>query len=126
MDREHEIHHDAEPAPLPPGAAPWDAARVLTPFQRDVVDLVGSLRRGELLTYGEVAAEVGRPGAAQAVANVLRSVPDLPWWRVVPSGGRLYRTHREFQAPLLRDEGHAVDPDGRITTAAPPGADLRG
>ncbi len=70
---------------------------------------MAELGRGELTTYGELAEELGRPGGGQAVANVLRAVPDLPWWRVLPAGGRLYRTHVAVQAPLLRDEGHVVD-----------------
>ncbi|MFA9429812.1 MGMT family protein [Egicoccus sp. AB-alg2] len=85
----------------------------MTPFQQAVVELVRHLAPGEVLTYADVAAEVGRPGSAQAVANVLRRVPGLPWWRVVPSTGRLYRTHAPVQAPLLRAEGVDVD-DRRV------------
>ena len=85
-----------------------------TPFQRAVVAVVAGLGRGEVATYAEVAEEAGHPGAGQAVANVLRRAEDLPWWRVVPSGGRLYRTHRAVQAPLLAAEGVEVDPDGRV------------
>ena len=56
---------------------------------------------GELVTYGDLAEEVGRPGSAQAVANVLAAlVPGLQWWRVLPADGRLYRTHAPTQAPL--------------------------
>lgn len=73
-----------------------------------------SLRWGELTTYGEVAAEIGHPGSAQAVANALRGATDVPWWRVVPADGRLYRTHAAVQAPLLETEGHRVDQDRRV------------
>ena len=47
---------------------------------------------------------------------MLRRVPDLPWWRVVPAGGRLYRTHAPTQAPLLRAEGVELTEDttGRL------------
>ena len=79
-----------------------------------MVDAVAALRPGELVTYGELAEELGRPGSAQAVANVLRSAPDLPWWRVVPAGGRLYRTHAPVQGPLLEAEGHRVDEERRV------------
>lgn len=88
----------------------------LTPFQSAVVDLVGGLTAGEVITYAEVADEIGRPGSGQAVANVLRRVPGLPWWRVIPSTGALYRTHAPTQAPLLRVDGVSVDEDGRVTT----------
>ncbi|UDY37489.1 MGMT family protein [Dermatobacter hominis] len=105
-----------EPGPtaLPPGAAPWPDDHEPTAFQLAVVELVSGLAEGELMTYGEVADELGRPGAGQAVANVLRGVPDLPWWRVVPAEGRLYRTHAPVQAPLLRAEGHTVDEHRRV------------
>jgi methylated-DNA-protein-cysteine methyltransferase-like protein len=79
-----------------------------------VVEAVGALRRGDLVTYADVAEEIGHPGAGQAVANVLRRAPGLPWWRVVPADGRVYRTHRPVQVPLLRAEGHDVDDDGRL------------
>jgi methylated-DNA-protein-cysteine methyltransferase-like protein len=99
--------------PLPPGGAPEPPER-LTAYQRAVVAVVRGLAAGEVLTYAEVAVEAGRPGSAQAVANVLRRVPGLPWWRVVPTGGRLYRTHAPVQAPLLRAEGVDVDDEGRV------------
>ena len=99
--------------PLAPGGSnhPPDE---LTHFQRAVVGVVERLERGEVVSYAEVAAEAGHPGSAQAVANVLRRVPGLPWWRVVPSTGRLYRTHRATQQPLLEGEGVEIDDDGRV------------
>lgn len=103
---------DAPPT-LPPGGHP-EPPGTLTPFQAAVVDLVRGLAVGEVLTYAEVADEIGRPGSAQAVANVLRRVPGLPWWRVVPTDGRIYRTHAPVQVPLLRAEGVEVDDDRRL------------
>jgi methylated-DNA-protein-cysteine methyltransferase related protein len=97
-----------------PNAAPWPDDHRATPFQYDVVAAVRALRFGELATYAEIAEEVGRPGGAQAVANVLRGVPDLPWWRIVPSDGRLYRTHAPTQRPLLEAEGHQVSGERRV------------
>ena len=99
--------------PLVPGGS-VDPPTRLTPFQRDVVELVDDLAPGEVITYAEVAMEVGRPAAAQAVAGVLRRVPGLPWWRVIPSDGRLYRTHLPTQAPLLAAEGVTVDADRHV------------
>jgi methylated-DNA-protein-cysteine methyltransferase-like protein len=99
---------------MPPNAAPWPEGHQPTAFQQAVIDAVRSLGPGELATYGELAEEVGRPGSAQAVSNVLRSVPGLPWWRVLPAGGRLYCSHLPVQAPLLRAEGHVVDEHRRV------------
>lgn len=98
----------------PPGADPLPSDAALTPFQQAVATAVDGLRPGEVVTYAEIATEVGRPGSAQAVANVLRRVPDLPWWRVVPTSGRLYRTHAPTQRPLLEAEGVDVGDDRRI------------
>jgi methylated-DNA-protein-cysteine methyltransferase related protein len=100
-------------APLTPGGHPEPPQR-LTDFQRAVAEVVSDLQPGQVLTYGEVAAEAGYPGAAQAVANVLRRVPDLPWWRVVPSDGRLYRTHIANQRALLEAEGVRISDNGTL------------
>jgi methylated-DNA-protein-cysteine methyltransferase-like protein len=97
-----------DPVPAPPNAAPWPEGHRPTPFQAAVVEAVAALQPGELATYGEIAEEVGRPGSGQAVANVLRAVPDLPWWRVLPADGRLYGSHAPTQAPLLEAEGHCI------------------
>lgn len=97
-------------APLPPGGHP-EPPDQLTAFQQAVVAVVRKLAAGEIITYDEVALEAGHPGAAQAVANVLRRVPGLPWWRVVPGRGRLYRTHVPTQRPLLEAEGVEIDDD---------------
>lgn len=79
-----------------------------------MVEVVRALAPGEVVTYAEVALEAGHPGAAQAVANVLRRVPGLPWWRVIPTTGRLYRTHAPTQRPLLQAEGVEVDDDRHV------------
>jgi methylated-DNA-protein-cysteine methyltransferase-like protein len=86
-----------------------------------VLDAVRALRPGELVSYGDLADEIGRPGAAQAIANVLRCAPDVPWWRVVPADGRLYCSHVPVQAPLLEAEGHRIDELRRVHTASGPG-----
>jgi methylated-DNA-protein-cysteine methyltransferase related protein len=111
-DSSSQPHPRAAP-PLPPGGHPEPPDR-LTPFQQAVVAVVAALRPGEVLTYAEVALEAGRPGSAQAVANVLRRVPGLPWWRVIPSTGRLYRTHAPTQRRLLEAEGVTVDDDRHV------------
>ena len=100
--------------PPPPNADPQPPDAVLSPFQQAVVDVVRSLAPGEVVSYGDVAGEVGRPGSAQAVANVLRRVPGLPWWRVIPTSGRLYRTHAPTQRQMLEAEGVRVGSDGRV------------
>jgi methylated-DNA-protein-cysteine methyltransferase related protein len=81
----------------------------VTGFEEAVDGVISSLRPGDVVTYGEVAAEAGYPGAARAVGSFLRNCDEgTPWWRVVGAGGRI-RTPREVgQADLLRAEGIRV------------------
>lgn len=81
---------------------------------------VEALGPGDLVTFSDVADQIGRPGSSQAVANVLRGAPDLPWWRVLPSEGRVYPNLAPVQVPLLRAEGHHVDEHLRVHPGPPP------
>ena len=58
-------------------------------FTADVLVVLHALQPGQVVTYGEVAAEAGYPGAARAVGNLLRNVSGVPWWRVVAANGRV-------------------------------------
>jgi methylated-DNA-protein-cysteine methyltransferase related protein len=88
-------------------------------FEQAVVAVLHSLGPGEVVTYGEVAAEAGFPGAARAVGRLLAtSDDDLPWWRVVTSTGRLVPGHEATHAERLRAEGVEVV-DGRVAPAGP-------
>ncbi|MEE8600084.1 MGMT family protein [Euzebya tangerina] len=103
--------------PRPPGAHDSRPLDTPTLFQTRVIAVVTNLPAGEVMTYAEVAVEAGHPGAGQAVANVLRRVEGLPWWRVIPSTGRLYRTHAPTQGPLLQSEGVDVGEDRWVRPA---------
>lgn len=64
----------------------------LTTFQKQVVAACRAIPWGQTISYGELAAEVGHPGAARAVGTVMRKnrVPLIvPCHRVLASGGRL-------------------------------------
>jgi methylated-DNA-protein-cysteine methyltransferase related protein len=81
--------------------------------------VIGSIPAGEVMTYGEVALEAGRPGAARAVGHLLAASDGaLPWWRVVTATGRLVPGHERDQARRLRREGVALRPDGRRVVLA--------
>lgn len=84
-------------------------------FEAEVVKVLRALRPGEIMTYGEVAAEAGFPGAARAVGRILRISDDLPWWRIVTSAGRLVPGLEQRHTELLEAEGVIVQ-DGRIIT----------
>lgn len=76
---------------------------------------------GRVASYGAIAAVAGRPRAARAVGRALRALPDgsdVPWWRVIGARGEITIPRsghaRPLQRALLRDDGVAFDPDGRV------------
>lgn len=86
----------------------------LSEFEQMVLSVVGSLDQGEVVTYGEVAAEVGRPGAARAVGSTLRRHGSgVSWWRVVAANGRLVPGGEQRHAKHLAAEGVEVA-NGRV------------
>ena len=86
----------------------------MTVFTDAVRDVIRATEPGEVLTYGEVAAEAGYPGAARAVGNYLRRTDDeIPWHRVVGAGDRIVSRCAAEQAELLRSEGLHVE-QGRV------------
>ena len=91
----------------------------MTDFADRVREVVRALPAGDVVTYGEVAAMAGKPGAARGVGAVLAGSDDrghaLPWWRVVNAAGRLVPGHEVEHARRLRKEGVAVDTEaGRV------------
>ena len=78
-------------------------------FTERVRGAVSGLAPGDVTTYGEIAAQAGRPGAARAVGRVLARSAGLPWWRVVTVGGRLVPGMEEEHARLLAAEGTIIE-----------------
>jgi methylated-DNA-protein-cysteine methyltransferase-like protein len=79
-------------------------------FLEAATAVIMAIPTGEVMTYGEVAAEAGYPGAARAVGNVLAGCGDgMPWWRVVAASGRLVPGHEREHARRLRKEGVALN-----------------
>ena len=79
-------------------------------FEADVAAVLDRLTEGDVVTYGEVAAEAGHPGSARAVGSLLSRLSDaeLCWWRVVTTTGRLAPNCEKEQAKRLRAEGVEV------------------
>lgn len=78
-------------------------------FRRAVHTVVSAVPPGVVVTYGEVAAEAGRPGAARGVGRFLATAQvALPWWRVVTATGRLVPGNEAEHRRLLRAEGVEV------------------
>ena len=93
-----------------------------TEFADRVRAVVQALPEGDVVTYGEVAALAGKPGAARGVGAVLAGSGDhgLPWWRVVNASGRLVPGHEREHAKRLRAEGVAVDAAAGRVRFGPP------
>lgn len=89
-------------------------------FADAVLELVDAVPPGRVLTYGDVAARLGRPpAAARAVGRVMATAGgDVCWWRVVNAGGQL-PPHLLDEAGVHWDaERMPRLPDGRVDLAA--------
>src|SRR5438105_5620224 len=85
-----------------------------SPLERDVLQALTRIPRGEVRSYSWLAEQVGRPRAVRAVANVVaRNVVPfiIPCHRVVPAGGGVgkYAYGAKMKRDLLRREGVDVD-----------------
>ena len=81
-----------------------------TPFQRNVWDALLAIPYGETRSYGELAAAVGKPGAARAVGRANHDNPIgvvIPCHRVIGAGGALtgYAGGLDRKRYLLELEG---------------------
>ena len=80
-----------------------------TPFAKKVYAVVAKIPKGETLTYGQVAAKAGKPGAARAVGTIMSHNyrPEIPCHRVVRSDGTMGDYNRGGavrKAKLLAEE----------------------
>lgn len=89
----------------------------LPQFQRRVFEVVRRIPAGETLSYGEVAAAAGSPGAARAVGQALGRNPFpivIPCHRVLAAGGRIggftASGGTSTKAKMLAAEGVAARP----------------
>ena len=85
----------------------------VTAFQQRVLDALIAIPFGETRSYSEIAAAIGKPGAARAVANVCatnRVAVVIPCHRVIHADGSMsgYRWGNEIKKALLRSEGAAA------------------
>jgi methylated-DNA-[protein]-cysteine S-methyltransferase len=88
----------------------------LTPFQKTVLEITQFIPFGEIQTYGQIAAKLGKTSASRAVGGALGRNPMpivIPCHRVVAANGNL----TGFSAAegivtkqwLLELEGHKID-----------------
>jgi len=88
-------------------------APVGTVFQKRIWTLLAEIPFGAVASYGDIAAQAGRPNAARAVGGACRCNPIpifIPCHRVVTAGGRLggFGLGLELKQRLLDLEGVAA------------------
>lgn len=91
----------------------WD---VMGEFQRKVLAVTAEIPYGQVLTYGELATQLGKPGASRAVGSALGKNPMpivIPCHRVIGADGGLrgYTGGIKTKDFLLSLEGHKVESD---------------
>jgi methylated-DNA-[protein]-cysteine S-methyltransferase len=84
--------------------------RSITAFQRKVLDAAATIPFGQVVSYGEIAREIGKPGASRAVGNALGRNPVpivVPCHRVIAAGGAPggYTGGVRIKRALMRIEG---------------------
>jgi len=88
-------------------------------FQRQVLNLTAEIPYGQAVSYGELAKQLGKPGASRAIGRALGSNPMpivIPCHRVIGADGGLrgYTDGIQTKAFLLSLEGHNVE-SGKVT-----------
>lgn len=74
-----------------------------------ITHVLMALSEGEVVSYGDIAADAGWPRHARLVARILaEGVPGCAWWRVVTATGRLVPGAEIRQSKLLVAEGVTV------------------
>jgi methylated-DNA-protein-cysteine methyltransferase-like protein len=90
-------------------------------FYDRVYEYLGGIPYGRVVTYGQVALELGSPLAARAVGYALANLSaasELPWWRVVNASGGISPGSRGLAADVQRErleaESVRFDLEGKI------------
>lgn len=89
-------------------------------FTQSVLQVIKSIPRGRVLSYGRVSALAGNPRGARQVSRILHTMSrkyDLPWQRVVNRQGKISLAPGqgyELQKALLESEGICFSQDHTI------------
>ena len=69
----------------------------MTEFQQDVTNAIKKVKKGQTVSYSELAEQSGHPGAHRAVASMMKKnwEADIPCHRVVHSDGRVGKYNRD-------------------------------
>ena len=87
----------------------------MTPFTKQVIDIIRSIPKGKVMTYGQIAGIAGSPQGARQVVRILHSMSEkhcLPWHRIINAKGQIAikeEQSKNEQIILLRSEGVIVE-----------------
>ena len=92
--------------------------RVDSDFKNRVYNIVGSIPKGKVMSYGQVAALAGAAWAAWEVGQIAHTGPSyLPWQRVVNKSGGLAKGYPggfEGHKKALEADGIEVGDEYRV------------
>ena len=89
-------------------------------FTQQVIDVIRSVPKGCVTSYGRVATFAGNPRGARQVSRIIHSMSqkhELPWHRVVNASGKISLPKGrgyELQKALLESEEIVLSPSGVI------------
>ncbi len=90
-------------------------------FRDQIYEVVASIPKGKVMTYGQISASCGRPRAARIVGGVAHyGDTELPWQRVVKKDGSLaegYPGGIEGHRAALAAEGVQIDGNYKVNMA---------
>jgi len=91
----------------------------MSKFKDSVLQIVRSVPKGKIVSYGQVSLMAGIPRAALQVGWVLHIAGDqVCWWRVINNQGRISTKCTEhfplLQKQLLEEDGVKVSGDLKI------------
>ena len=77
---------------------------------KPVYQLVKTIPRGRVVTYGQIARVLKLPGGARTAGRAMAASPSgqgIPWHRVLGAGGRMLirEPYAQMQRQLLMSEG---------------------
>jgi methylated-DNA-protein-cysteine methyltransferase related protein len=89
-------------------------------YYEDVYEIVMRIPRGQVSTYGRIAALIAVPRGARGVGWALAGLdPEraqvVPWWRVINAAGRISNEYNAtLQRELLEAEGVVFNSNGYV------------
>ncbi|MBI9107371.1 MAG: MGMT family protein [Spirochaetales bacterium] len=91
----------------------------MTVFSTQLINIINSIPKGRVSSYGRIAEIAGNPRAARQVSRLLHSSSEkygLPWHRVIGSSGNisLKGAAADLQRQLLESEGIEFDINGKV------------